>query len=544
MFHDCFEPIDYLGGEIRHFTCTVPGYTSISNAAQYYGDHWEIGRHGGTKSPDYIAIVGENQTLVSYDTFKDKQYVIKTSKDDFIFAISDGHNYGWIHVKEVDGKLEHVESAFETGDMVCVPLPGPRLTEGGTYEWGKRTWTYEPTADGFARITGVAPRDGDLVFPSECAGVRVDEIKMAAQFGGEKCESIVIPEGVTKLGQSTFYSTWAKSVSLPATLNTIEGYAFFGTELDEVVIPRAVSKIEIAAFGSAFVKNFKVDADNPWYVAHNGSLYEKDPLALICSKMGEEIVVEYGTKKIGYQAFYYVDTCRLAIPCTVVDLNSWAFSGVPTLSMVEFTDGVLSCDLRALNKCTTKIDPVTHKAVSVPIPVLKISSSVKKIESDMSVLKGLRYVVCDCDDVDRVRKMTEAVGLDTANIVFGEWQDGKEFEGIEEWAGKIPGFQDKYCNDVKTAIALPTSKKNARGEALYVYDDFVAGTDPMDANSQFKVNVEMVDGKPVISYEPNLGEERSYTTLGSNDLKTWSRIEGDAADYKFFKVDVEIRSGK
>lgn len=539
LFHDCFEPIDYLGGEIRHFTCTVPGYTSISNAAQYYGDHWEIGRHGGTKSPEYIAIVGENQTLVSYDTFKDKQYVIKTSKDDFIFAISDGHNYGWIHVKEADGKLVHVESAFETDDFICVPLPGPRLTEGGTFDLGKRIWTYEPTVDGFARITDVTPRDGELVFPSECAGVRVDEIKIAPKFGGETCYSIIIPEGVTKLGQSTFYSTWAKKVSLPTTLNIIEGYAFFGTELDEVVIPRGVSKIEIAAFGSANVKCFKVDADNPWYTALEGSLYQKEPLALICSKLGEEIRIPYGVKGIEYQAFYYVDTCRLSIPCTVETLDPWAFSGVPTLSMVEFRDGVLTCDLRALNKCHTKIDATTHQAVSVPIPVIRIPWSVTAIESDMSVLKGVKYVLCD--DIERTRKMTEAAGLDTANIVFGECHSrGEEFTGIQEWASKITGFNDKYCNDVQSAIILPTGKKNARGEEMYVYEDYIAGTDPMNPDDQFKVNVEIVDGKPVITYEPDLGDARKYTTLGSNDLHAWTPVDENAADYKFFKVEVNL----
>lgn len=540
VFHDCFEPIDF-GPNLRHFTCTIRQFRSISIVTEWRNDSWNIQPHGGTKPTNYIAMIEDDDMLVGYHTFRDKLPVITTTKEDFYFAFSDGDSYGWIHVKAADGKLQYVDSTFVSDDFPSVPLPGPRLVEGGLFEWGNRTWTYEPTDDGFARIVDVTPAGGILEFPSKCNGVRVDEIELKIKFGGDGYDEVIIPNGVTKIGRTTFYATWIKRVVLPATLKTIEGYAFFGTDLEEVNIPCRVSSIDVAAFGSANVKSFTVDADNLWYAGHDGSLYKKDPFTLICAKQGEEIVIPNGVEGIEHQAFYYLDTRRVSIPCTVNSFDYNAFSGVPDLSMVEFREGVLSCDLQSLNSCCVRYDPKKSDYVSVPIPVLKFARSVSDITSDMSILKGVKYILCDKNDVGRVKTMTEAAGLDTANIVFGEWFDKVVPDGFEEWAGNITGFREAFCNDAQTAAFLPTGKKNANGRMMTVFDDFVAGTDPLNLNSRLKVRIEMVAGKPVVSYEPNLGDARWYTIYGSNDLIKWKAIGSDASDFRFFKCEVGLK---
>ena len=53
-------------------------------------------------------------------------------------------------------------------------------------------------------------------------------------------------------------------------------------------------------------------------------------------------------------------------------------------------------------------------------------------------------------------------------------------------------------------MAMPTDKKDAKGNDMYVWQDYVAGTDPTDTNSVFKASIEFVDGAPVVIWSPEL----------------------------------------
>ena len=83
-----------------------------------------------------------------------------------------------------------------------------------------------------------------------------------------------------------------------------------------------------------------------------------------------------------------------------------------------------------------------------------------------------------------------------------------------------------------------------------LYDSYVAGLDPTDEKSQFKVKIEIVNNEPVISWEPELTPEealkRKYTVYGSAELGgEWREVEDVSAEtlprLRFFKVGVEMR---
>ena len=59
---------------------------------------------------------------------------------------------------------------------------------------------------------------------------------------------MVIPEGVTSIGEYAFAYTPLSSVELPSTLKSIGKYAFYGTGLTSVVIPEGVTSIGDVAF--------------------------------------------------------------------------------------------------------------------------------------------------------------------------------------------------------------------------------------------------------------------------------------------------------
>ena len=86
-----------------------------------------------------------------------------------------------------------------------------------------------------------------------------------------------------------------------------------------------------------------------------------------------------------------------------------------------------------------------------------------------------------------------------------------------------------------------------------VWECYVAGIDPEDADAKFEATITMgADGKPVVAHDPPLTEEeaakRTYRTLGKKTLdpaEDWTDVTDesdlDAAGWRFFKVKVEMR---
>ena len=81
-----------------------------------------------------------------------------------------------------------------------------------------------------------------------------------------------------------------------------------------------------------------------------------------------------------------------------------------------------------------------------------------------------------------------------------------------------------------------------------VWECFVAGEDPNDAENKFAASISMMDGRPVITWSPDLGEERAYSIFGKAELNgAWKDVtamspeERAARGYRFFSVRVEMK---
>lgn len=115
-------------------------------------------------------------------------------------------------------------------------------------------------------------------------------------------------------------------------------------------------------------------------------------------------------------------------------------------------------------------------------------------------------------------------------------------------SGKVANFVELFGSDLSTAMRQRTGKFGPNGEALCVWQDYIAGTDPTDLKSKFSVRIEMKDGKPVVKWEPELtaveASKRIYTTYGKKDLADpeWVPVsDATKSDYQFFKVGVEMK---
>ena len=83
------------------------------------------------------------------------------------------------------------------------------------------------------------------------------------------------------------------------------------------------------------------------------------------------------------------------------------------------------------------------------------------------------------------------------------------------------------------------------GDGFTAAEEYVMGTDPNDPESRLTASIEIVDGKPVITYTPNLLDDRKYIKWGKKDLadptEEWTPVpEGQEDNYNFFKVSVEM----
>ncbi|MGN0851976.1 MAG: hypothetical protein ACI4Q3_01210, partial [Kiritimatiellia bacterium] len=103
-----------------------------------------------------------------------------------------------------------------------------------------------------------------------------------------------------------------------------------------------------------------------------------------------------------------------------------------------------------------------------------------------------------------------------------------------------------YPGDSTSNYEARAAQRGANG--YYVWQSYVAGLDPTDSTSVFKARISIVDGKPVVTYEPALSAKeaakRKYTVYGKTSLDdaSWLPVSsGDEGLYNFFKVTVEMK---
>ena len=139
-------------------------------------------------------------------------------------------------------------------------------------------------------------------------------------LNGELVTELVIPEGVTDIGEYVFYGcTSITSVTLPASVTNIGYYAFENcTSLTAVYITDLEAWCNIS---------FGYFSSNPLTYAHN--LYLNGELVT------GELVIPEGATNIGSYAFSGCNTLTgITIPLTVTSIGEGAFSGCSSLESI------------------------------------------------------------------------------------------------------------------------------------------------------------------------------------------------------------------
>ena len=175
---------------------------------------------------------------------------------------------------------------------------------------------------------------------------------------------VVIPEGVTIIGNSAFFGcSKLTDIVIPDSVTDIGNSAFFDCGLIHISIPASVTNIGKSAFGYCQnLTSITVDKNNVNYRDIDGNLYSKDGKTFIqytAGKTETEFFVPHGVTVVGFSAF---DGCK-------------------SLTIVEISERVEYIEDYALSLC----ESITH--VSILGPKTDVSNLAFEGRDDVIILR-------------------------------------------------------------------------------------------------------------------------------------------------------------
>jgi hypothetical protein len=252
------------------------------------------------------------------------------------------------------------------------------------------------------------------------------------------------------------------------------------------------------------------------------------------------------------------------IPATVTDIERDAFKGCTRLESVTLPDGLMSIADGAFERCTSLTNVVIPATVTnigyfAFRDCLRLADVILRGDpprQDLGVYMG----------VPAFTVVSGRMGSATAIVYAGITNRTDEITVPESWLDEIAAthdkpagadsyqeaFKDRYGNDLKAALTKQTGKRDLKGNPLCVWQDYVAGTDPLDEEDTFTATITMEDGVPVVRWSPELPDAaaatRKYTVYGATALDgKWDDVT-DKTDrqrhdlgYQFFRVTVEMK---
>lgn len=183
--------------------------------------------------------------------------------------------------------------------------------------------------------------------------------------------SVVIPDGVKKIGSMAFYmNTDITSVTIPGGVTEIGESAFGNCDALEKVIVLAGKPISICdnAFGNCkkltaveMPETIKSISDSA-FKGCDGLADEQGNIIIngtLCSHIGSnpEVMIANGIQSIAAEAFKWCETVeKIIIPNSVTSIGSYAFCGCTNLKSIDIPDSVCNIGDFAFSNCSGLAD--------------------------------------------------------------------------------------------------------------------------------------------------------------------------------------------
>ena len=346
------------------------------------------------------------------------------------------------------------ESVTYIGDHAfyeCKGLTAITYT-GAVEQWYELGYTFSSNLD-------ITCRDGKakLRIQKEISDdIKCTSVEGLTPYGKTNCTEIVIPEGVTEIGNYAFSGcSGLTSITIPASVTHIGEDAFENcTNLTAVTYTGAVE--QWYELGYTF-------SSNPDVTCRNGmaELKIKNTVVNGLTPYGKsnctEITIPEGVTRIKHRAFEdCTNLTSITIPSSVTEIESYAFDDCTGLTSITISDSVTSIEDYTFSGCTSLTD-VTY------------TGTVEKWYALGYVMPSTADITCaDGKAVFKIQKSTN--GSTVKVSVNGLTPYGKSNcteitipEGVTE-IGKV-AFE--CCFDL-TKITIPTSVTSI-GEFAFCY---------------------------------------------------------------------------
>lgn len=243
------------------------------------------------------------------------------------------------------------------------------------------------------------------------------------ELNSEKVTGIIIPDGVTRIGNCAFRGfRHLKTIKIPDSVTSIGSCAFdFCESLEEVVIPQNVTVIESGAFGDCRkIKSIVV----PDSVTEIG-----DAAFGGCTSL-ESVNIPDGVTKIGDSLFYNCKSLKdVSIPKSIEIIENYAFYGCSQLTEMNIPDGVTEIGFSAFSECENL------SSVYIPDSVEQIGISAFE----------------NCKELTNVRLSNKLEEVDL------EWFDGCSKLYSLEIPNGITKFSKSWGEYAITSLTIPES---------------------------------------------------------------------------------------
>ena len=214
------------------------------------------------------------------------------------------------------------------------------------------TWTLTQNKDGTTYTLTIS---GTGEMEDYTVGGAPWHVALGAAANRKQITEIVLPNGLTHIGNNAFLQAAVTKVEIPNTVVSIGTNAFWNCNTIETTLPASVRELGATAFYGTFVVN--VDANSPYLCCEeNGKvLYSKDKTTLyqVSQNYAGEFTIPSTVMTINDYAMYGCkDTSgKLVIPDSVQTIGQAAFYGTG-FTTLDLGNGVKEIGTSAFNTCS------------------------------------------------------------------------------------------------------------------------------------------------------------------------------------------------
>lgn len=267
------------------------------------------------------------------------------------------------------------------------------VTFGSYPNWDEKQYAGEiviPAEASFNNITYNVTQIGWSAFKNSnitkvTIPATIKSIKGSAFFNCNSLKEAILEEGITEVADSMFYFCYNNlvSVKLPSTLKTVGIRAFRScSKLTSMVLPEGVTKIGDSAFyGCQILKEVVIPS----------TVNEIGPSAFGACSLLEKADIPEGVTSIGEWTFFGCMALQsVNLPQSLTDIGDYAFGVCPALESINIPENVKSLGLYSFAGCGLQsvelhegLETIKQSAFSQceKLTSIVIPNSVRTIES-------------------------------------------------------------------------------------------------------------------------------------------------------------------